>query len=56
MNQSTAWIFGLIIGYFLIKKFLFFPKKKAAHSFRKRYEERKKKLNVRDESLHKNRR
>lgn len=54
MNQSTAWIIGLIIGYFLIKKFLFIPQIKTKQSFRKRYEERKKKLNARDESLHKN--
>jgi uncharacterized membrane-anchored protein YhcB (DUF1043 family) len=55
MKQSIAWLIGLIIGYLFIKFFLFNPKKKEKQSYRKRYEERKKNLNARDESLYKDR-
>ncbi len=54
MKQSIVLIAGLLVGYFLIKKWLFTPpKRKNKEGFRKRYEARKKeKLNARDESLH----
>jgi hypothetical protein len=57
MNQSILLVVGLIIGYYLIKTYLFNPpKKKSKEGFRRKYEVRKKeKLNARDESLHQNR-
>ena len=56
MSKTIALVLGLLVGYFLIRKFLFMPpKKQDKQGFRKRYEARKKeKLNARDEGLHQN--
>ncbi len=56
MSKTIALVLGLLVGYFLIRKFLFMPpKKQDKQGFRKRYEARKKKkLNAGDEGLHQN--
>jgi hypothetical protein len=41
MDESVSYVIGLVVSYFLIKKFLFKKEKKL--SFRKRYDLRKKK-------------
>jgi hypothetical protein len=57
MNQTFLLVLGLVVGYFIIKKYLFNPPKKNTRmGFRRKYEARKKeKLNAKDESLHQNR-
>jgi len=42
MNDSILKLFGLIIGYFIIRKFLFKKKKGKKMSYRRRYDLRKK--------------
>ena len=55
MIKNIVLVFGLLVSYFVIKKFLFNPRKsKANRGFSKRYDERKK-INGRHESLHQNR-
>lgn len=56
MSKTIALVLRLLVGYFLIRKFLFMPpKKQDKQGFRKRYEARKKeKLNAGDEGLHQN--
>tara|TARA_B110000971_G_scaffold171531_1_gene176315 strand:+ start:49 stop:198 length:150 start_codon:yes stop_codon:yes gene_type:complete len=44
MNDSILKLIGLIIGYFIIKNFLFKKKKGEKLSFRRRYDLRKKKM------------
>ena len=55
MSESIVLVVGLLVGYFVIRKYLFLPPKKdKRQGFRRRYEARKKeKL---DEGLHQNRR
>ena len=43
MDESVSYVIGLVVSYFLIKKFLFNKKKEKKLSFRKRYDLRKKK-------------
>lgn len=56
MNESIVLLFGLIVGFVFIRKYLFLPPKKNKKGFRKRYEARKKEKDAREKSLHKVRR
>ena len=42
MNDSILKLIGLIIGYLIVRKFLFKKKKGKKMSFRRRYDLRKK--------------
>ncbi len=42
MHDSVLKLIGLIIGYFIIRKFLFKKKKGKKMSYRRRYDLRKK--------------
>ena len=55
MSKTIALVLGLLVGYFLIRKFLFMPPKNRTNKGLERDMKReKKKLNAGDEGLHQN--